>query len=216
MPTVLTPQGWVKVAPTPRKKTVTIDPAVALKGPLAYFSCQPLPSTRKEPVNRPQYPYDLSASPEKLQRQSATKANVAGKNRTISAPQIIAHEREYHDDEYEERQSQFSHSSRSASPPPPAHTKSHKSPRSRKPRHDEDSTSSSSGSTRSYPRHRPVQAAARPTTMNHHPSMPPGGYYGHNGYHSAPGLGMYDRQPPPSNARSMSYSWYNATTPLNM
>ncbi|KAJ9499321.1 hypothetical protein H2202_004904 [Exophiala xenobiotica] len=132
MPTILTPQGWVKVAAPPprRKKTVTLDPTAALKGPLAYFSCQPLPASKKEPVNRPQYPYDLSASPEKLQRQSATKA---GKNRTISAPQVLPPGRDYHEDEYDE------HSSRSASPPS-AHMKSHQSPRSRKPRHDDDST----------------------------------------------------------------------------
>ncbi|KAJ9637995.1 hypothetical protein H2204_004585 [Knufia peltigerae] len=233
MPTILTPQGWVKVAaPKPRKKVVNPDPTSAFKGPLAYFSCQPLPSSKKEPIsNRPQFPYDLSASPEKLRHQGEGKAKIAGKNRIISAPQLPIYDQ---DDGYEAAEED--HSARGGGVASPSSSLSaarrHKtSPRSRKEppsRQYDDLSSSSSGSsgggrsTKSYSRHRPVEAAPRPASMYHHrppPPQPPahGGYYGYNDYPPPPPRpSVYERPTPPSNARSMSYSWYNATTPLNL
>ncbi|KAL6252368.1 hypothetical protein RBB50_000086 [Rhinocladiella similis] len=224
MPTILTPQGWVKVASTPRKKMVKSDPTSALKGPLAYFSCQPLPSSKKEPISRPEFPYDLSASPEKLKHQGEGKAKIAGKNRIISAPQLPI----YDQDDIEDNRRRYDNYEAednwaSGGGPPPSPSKHGKPPHSRKERsrRDDDLSSSSSASsgrsTKSYPRHRPVEAAPRPASMYHRPPQPPqGGYYGYNDYPQPPRPTVYDRPPPPSNARSMSYSWYNATTPLNL
>ncbi|KIW11515.1 hypothetical protein PV08_10816 [Exophiala spinifera] len=235
MPTILTPQGWVKVAPAPRKKVVKSDPTSALRGPLAYFSCQQLPSSKKEPISRPQYPYDLSASPEKLKHQGEGKAKIAGKNRVISAPQLTTYDQDDIDGgdgrykNYEAEGHWAGGGGGELSPPSsPSRKHHHKTSHSRKerPRQDDDVSSSSSGSstsgrsTKSYTRQRPVEAAPRPASTTYHrpPQPPQGGYYGHNDYYSPPPPRptVYDRPPPPSNARSMSYSWYNATTPLNL
>ncbi|EXJ94858.1 hypothetical protein A1O1_03256 [Capronia coronata CBS 617.96] len=220
MPTVLTPQGWVKVAAAPRKKKVTTyDPAEALKGPLAYFSCQPLPSGKKDSFSRPQFPYDLSASPEKLQRQAhaKTQAKIGGKNRTISAPQpgLYVDRDDDSDDDSDRKSHSTQSSSRSTSPP----SKMNRSQRSSKPGH-ANRSGSPSPSHRSAPRHRPVEAVPPPVVVYHtspasNPSAPrhssSTGYQ--NYYYSTGGI---ERPPPPTNARSMSYSWYNATTPLNL
>lgn len=215
MPTILTPQGWVKVAPAPRrKKPVKSDPAVALKGPLAYFSCQPLPPSKKT-TNRPQYPYDLSASPEKLERQSKNHARMGGNSRTVSAPHPNVHVYDYSDQEdIRGRQSESSGSTRSVTPPPRS-PRSHRPSRSQRHEHHySHSPGATAPSTRSYTRHRPVEPAPRPTSAYHPP--PHGGPLNHSPYDNYPAPGSFERPPPPTNARSMSYSWYNATTPLNL
>ncbi|KAK5057886.1 hypothetical protein LTR84_011887 [Exophiala bonariae] len=114
MPTILTAQGWVKVAESPTKRrTVAIDPAENLKGPLAYFSCKRTPpkvfpgvlhlptggkGTGAVKGPREAFPYDLNASPEKLRAQGRLKHNsqidkvkIGGKNRTVSAPMPVMH-----------------------------------------------------------------------------------------------------------------------------
>src|ERR1700744_4522127 len=100
MPTILTPQGWVKVAPPARKKPANYNPKAALRGPLAYLACQPqAPSIEvgggakgKKP-----FPSDPRASPEKLKRQSHANAQTA--NRTVSAPVMHGALRHSDDDE---------------------------------------------------------------------------------------------------------------------
>ncbi|KAK4937563.1 hypothetical protein LTR10_021855 [Elasticomyces elasticus] len=211
MPTILTPQGWVKVAaPAPRpKKRVKYDPARALKGPLSYFSCQPLPpSPSKQTIDRPQYPYDLDAPPEKMERQSKTPRQ----SRAVSAPH---QEIQYIDEEdYLEQLglqgrltgSESSRSSRSVTPPPPPRSRVSHLP-SRSQRHDDQHTTSQSAM--SYTRHRPVDAAPRPTSAYHSPPRS-------NNYNNYSTPGSFERSPLPSNPRSISYAWYNATTPLNL
>lgn len=218
MPTVLTPKGWVKVAPAPRKKKKQVrpDPVEALKGPLAYFSCQPLPSIKKESFNRPEFPYDLSVSPEKLQReaQAGRLAKIGSKNRTISAPQpgLYVDRHGDWDDEIDRRSHSTRSSTRSISPPP----KPLRSHRSSNPQW---RPNSPSPSQRSYPRHRPVDAVPPPVVVYQTPSAPPPSAPRHtsgSGYRNYYPPGGYERPPPPMNARSMSYSWYNATTPLDL
>ncbi|OAL39583.1 L-galactose dehydrogenase [Fonsecaea nubica] len=92
MPTILTPQGWVKVAPPPpRKRPVNHDPKAVFRGPLAYLACQ---RSKPPPLNiggggnikgRAEFPYDLSASPEKLRRQGEVNARSKA-DRSVSAP----------------------------------------------------------------------------------------------------------------------------------
>ncbi|KAI1612519.1 hypothetical protein EDD37DRAFT_625124 [Exophiala viscosa] len=213
MPTILTPQGWVKVAappPSRPKKRVKYDPVRALKGPLSYLSCQPLPPSpnKKTTGNRPQYPYDLDVPPEKLEQQSRTPRQ---SSRAASAPHQVQEIQYIDEEDYLEELglqgrltgSESSRSSRSVTPPPP------KSP-SRSQRHEHDHHHSPQ-SARSYARHRPVEAAPRPTSAYHPQTQ--GGSRDYNNY-SAPG--SFERPPPPSNARNISYAWYNATTPLNL
>ncbi|KAJ9603938.1 hypothetical protein H2200_011460 [Cladophialophora chaetospira] len=214
MPTVLTPQGWVKVAPAPRKKQTVANPKAALRGPLAYLACQPQPPT----VNvggggvkgKAPFPYDLSATPEKLKRQ-----NHANINRTVSEPVMHGslHNEEDYDNEILEPERVTSKS--------PSGPRSKTKHRSSRPNDDDNhsvassSSSTSSRSGQSYARHRPpVEARPRP---------PPAGS---NDYYSVPRYDQRFAPPPqvmhvpmpmpPSSGRSMSYSWYNATTPLNM
>lgn len=120
MPTILTPQGWVKVAESPTKRrTVAVDPAEGLKGPLEYFSCKRSPpkvfpgvlhlptggkNTGAVKGPREAFPYDLNASPEKLRAQGRLKHNsqvekvkIGGKNRTVSAPVPGMHVDDYDD-----------------------------------------------------------------------------------------------------------------------
>lgn len=225
MPTILTPQGWVKVAPTPRKRAaINHDPAAAFRGPLAYFSCQPskvASNGTKSKGLAAAFPYDLSASPEKLKRHG--EMNARRDNRAVSAP---VHRVDYddEDDEDDEEQSSSESSSpsmRSASPPPQVHgklkSKSQSKSSSRHHSHhhgDEDNKStSSSNSSKSYTRQRPLEAT-------HHTSVYPNSYHNHThsptrAYHQQ-NHHQYALPAPPTTARSMSYSWYNATTPLNL
>ncbi|KIX00608.1 uncharacterized protein Z518_09673 [Rhinocladiella mackenziei CBS 650.93] len=216
MPTILTPQGWVKVSQIPGKRPANHDPAEALKGPLAYFSCQPLPSSKvpNGARNKPQFPYDLSASPEKLKRQS--HARIGGKNRNISAPQP-----RLEDDDEDEDADRKSHSSRSSLStrsvsPAPELPRSHHSSKSRHQcSHDEGRSKSGSSRSphRSYSHHPPIETNPQPVVAH---SSGPGQYHPRNSYNNYSPPGSFQRPPPPTNARSMSYSWYNATTPLNL
>lgn len=215
MPTVLTPQGWVKVAPAPRKKAAVSNPKVTLRGPLAYLACQPQAPTVNVGAGvkgKAPFPYDLSASPEKLKRQ-----NHANINRTVSAPVMrgALHNDDDYDVEIVEPRGPRSKPSNSEIEPRSKHK--HRRPR----HHDDDNhsvassgSSSSSGSSnpsdRSYNRRRPVEARPRPT--NDHYYSPP-----RHDQHFAPPHVVHVPMPmPPSNGRSLSYSWYNATTPLNL
>jgi hypothetical protein len=204
MPTILTPQGWVKVNPPARKRVVAQDPKVALRGPLAYLACQqsrspniPLPNVKgKSP-----FPYDLSASPEKLKRQNHNNAH-----RTVSAP--VMHGALHLSDDEDQ----------------PRYDVEVRKPRSEKrrtkkpPQHDDtgsvasSSSSSTASSSKSYTRHRPVETHARPPpppAPRHHYSAPRYDHY------ASPPMSM-PLPMPPTNGRSLSYSWYNATTPLNI
>jgi hypothetical protein len=86
------------------------------------------------------------------------------------------------------------------------------------------SSISSSSSRRSHSRHRPAPVEATPRAVSmyaHHHVSPPvpmgGGYHSHHAPPPAmPYTSAYNPPPPPSSGRSMSYSWYNATTPLNL
>lgn len=263
MPTILTPQGWVKVAELPNKRrTVAADPADALKGPLAYFSCKRSPPKvfpgvlhlpagvtggGKHSTPKEAFPYDLNASPEKLRAQGqinhgsqVEKVKIGGKNRTVSAPVPEMHIEEhdhhpYHSEEeevVEHRSSRHKHSSPPASPTRSSRHHESKSSRHHKHRshnrHHDDMSSVSSGSTRSsssssssyrshrsHERARPVQAAPQAPIIMYAagPPPPPAGSHYYTSYDSPA-----HRPPPPStgSARSMSYSWYNATTPLNL
>ena len=268
MPTVLTPHGWVKVAATPRKRTVAVDPAEALKGPLNYLSCRRSPPkvlpgiihlppglTGGVKPSREAYPYDLDASPERLRAQGRVRSDdhhqiqIGGKNRTVSAPvpDVLVVE-----DEVEEirpskhgsssSSSSSSHSSRHKHRSPSSHSHSHSHHR-----HDDAASvaSGSSGSScsscsstssaptvRSHHRHRTSnlapEPAAAPVRAHHHAPAHPEPQHRHHrhDYHSGSRRsGYYDNYtstpalpPPPSSAsgRSLSYSWYNATTPLNI
>ena len=261
MPTKLTPQGWVRVpAPAPRKRSTNVDPVQALRGSLAYFSCQPLPPSSKVPVNKPEFPYDLSASPEKLKQQAQSQMMMEERNRTISAPQprldILDEGDEVEAEvkaevevaDQKSRSSRSNNSIRSASPPPPP--KSHRSLKShRREYHQDDSHSvssssssskssssstsshssrsssrSSSSSIRSYRRHRTVAPIPQPVIIYQTPAPPPqpwgpAGCHSYGCHHSD----MYASRPqppppppPPTSRRSMSTSWYNATTPLHL
>ena len=229
MPTVLTPQGWVKVAPPKRNPQPVSNPANILRGPLAYLACQPqVPTLNPVAGNvkgKSPFPYDLSASPEKLKRQSQAIAN-----RTVSAP--VMHGALHHDDEGEDDHlsepdmDMRRHRSRSKPKSKPSRHHHH--------HHDEDddhsiassnsSSSTSSGggahSRKSYPRHRPP-VDARPREQSSHPA-PRNDYYSGPRYdhyaapppvHMAMGMGM---PMPAASGRSLSYSWYNATTPLDL
>ncbi|KAH0846033.1 hypothetical protein FOPE_12256 [Fonsecaea pedrosoi] len=110
MPTILTPQGWVKVAPPPpRKRPVNHDPKAVFRGPLAYLACQ---RSKPPPLNiggggnvkgRAEFPYDLSASPEKLRRQGEVNARSKA-DRSVSAPVMHGglHPRDDDYDEYDD------------------------------------------------------------------------------------------------------------------
>lgn len=288
MPTVLTPQGWVKVADTPKKRrTVAVDPAENLKGPLAYFSCKRtppkvFPGVLHVPAGgkgrgsgpREAFPYDLNASPEKLRAQGRLKQHsqldnvkIGGKNRTVSAPV-----RGMHMDDYDDRYAYYSdedgaaeagavipaprsprrrHAQSPPSSPSPsrvavaaavaAATNARSSSRytdsdskhqqrhhhhHHKSRHhhydDSSSISSSSTSSSSYRSHqsheraRPVHAAPQPPVIMY-ATAPPPMPSGPRSYYNSP-FDSGPRHAPPSSAsgRSMSYSWYNATTPLNL
>lgn len=262
MPTILTPQGWVKVAESPTKRrTVAVDPADALKGPLEYFSCRRSPPKafpgvlhlpagatggRKHSSSREAFPYDLNASPEKLRAQGrgnhissqVEKVKIGGKNRTVSAPVPQMHVKE-NDPYYSEAEEQHRSRHRHSPPPSPSairssrhheskHSKHHHD-KHRSHRHHDDMSSASSGSTcsssssssyrshRSHERTRPIQAAPQPPIIMYTTAPPapaPSGPRYYN-YDSSP---RHAHQPPPStgSARSMSYNWYNATTPLNL
>lgn len=81
MPVVPSPAagGWIKVSPPRRNPQLTkAKQEAALRGPLAYFSCQPVPiktNTKLPPC--PKYDLDDEGQPHK---------RGAGKNRTVSAP----------------------------------------------------------------------------------------------------------------------------------
>ncbi|EXJ88776.1 hypothetical protein A1O3_01840 [Capronia epimyces CBS 606.96] len=221
MPTILTPQGWVKVAPVVQKKRpAKSDPAEAFKGTLAYFSCQQLPSKTQDSYNRTQFPYDLSASPEKLKRQglAQTQAKIGGKNRTVSTPQPQPGFQVDGDEDWDGVIDRRSHSTRSStrsiSPPP----KSARSQRSSNPRPAHRSHSPSP-SHRTSSRNQPVESVPPPVIVYHTPSAPhPSGprRSPETRYHNYYPAGGIEHPPPPTSARSMSYSWYNATTPLNL
>ena len=208
MPTVLTPQGWVKVAPAPRRKQPPQNPASFLRGPLAYLACQPQPpqvSVGAGGKGKAPFPYDLSASPEKLKRQSNTKPN-----RTVSAP--VMHGALYHSDEDDQASDPDIKMPRSPRSKPRSKVRRHHNDDNHSEASSSSSTSSHSGSptSRSYNRHRPVETRPRPQTVT--PS---------NHYYSAPRYDHYAAPPqqmpmPPTSGRSMSYNWYNATTPLNL
>jgi hypothetical protein len=262
MPTILTPQGWVKVAESPTKRrTIAVDPADALKGPLAYFSCKRSPPKvypgvlqlptgvtggGKRSTSREAFPYDLNASPEKLRAQGrglhssqVEKVKIGGKNRTVSAPVPEMHieENDPYYSEKEQHRSRHGHSPPSSPSPVAAshssrhheskHSKHHHH-KHRSHRHHDDVSSVSSGSTssssssssyrshHSHERARPIQAAPQPPIIMYTTAPPlpaPSGprYYNYESPRHA-------HPPPPStgSARSMSYSWYNATTPLNL
>lgn len=210
------------MAPAPRKKAVSRrDPADAFKGTLAYFSGRTLSPTKKHASDRPQFPYDLSASPEALRQQSRNMAKIAGKHRTISAPQprLYGH----YGDELEDEVEQTSHSSlssRSMSPPRTPMPRSHRSSSSRHDthshRHDDRlySPKSTSHSSRARSQHHPVESVPRPTRdYRPPPQSEPRRYTSYD--YPAP-RGSFERPPPPTSARNMSYSWFNATTPLNL
>jgi len=228
MPTILTPQGWVKVSPPARpKRQVKADPKATLRGPLAYLSCQPSRSAAiaagaAQMKGKDSFPYDLSASPEKLRRQGHANAG----NRIVSAP--VMHGALHHDEDYLDEGE--------VNVPATAARRAMK--KSRTPRHLDDdnhsiassssSSTSSAPSQKSYTRHRPipapVEAQARPRQPSVAPAPAPREHY-----YSAPRYERYAQRPPmppmsmpmmmpPSSAsgRSMSYSWYNATTPLDL
>ncbi|KEF62731.1 uncharacterized protein A1O9_00704 [Exophiala aquamarina CBS 119918] len=259
MPTILTPQGWVKVAESPTKRrTIAADPSDALKGPLAYFSCKRSPpkvypgvlhlptgaTGGKHSGPKEAFPYDLNASPEKLRAQGrinhssqVEKVKIGGKNRTVSAP--VHHDPYYSEEEGEEEEVMEHRSSRHKhSSPPASPTRSSRHHESRPGKHHkhrshnyhDDMSSVSSGSTtssssyssssrshRSHERARPVQAAPQTPIIMYAAGPPPPPadprYYDNYDIPS-----HAHRPPPPStgSARSMSYSWYNATTPLNL
>ncbi|EXJ60377.1 hypothetical protein A1O7_04529 [Cladophialophora yegresii CBS 114405] len=245
MPTILTPQGWVKVAPPPpRKKQPVSNPRAALRGPLAYLACQaqaPTLNVKGGNVSKgakAPFPYDLSASPEALKRQSQA-------SRTVSAPVMHGALRPGEDE--------IDTEIRNVSPSPESKPKS-KSRNSRHHHHHNDddgqsvvssgsnlsSTSGSSSSSKSsassrssapsvksYTRHRPVEVRPPP----HAESQPPAGprdyfypaapRYEHQHHFAHPPAPQVVHVPIPmgtgvSNGRSLSYSWYNATTPLNI
>ncbi|OCT52815.1 hypothetical protein CLCR_10718 [Cladophialophora carrionii] len=255
MPTILTPQGWVKVAPPPppRKKQPVSNPKAALRGPLAYLACQPQAPTLNVgggnvSKGKAPFPYDLSASPEALKRQSQA-------SRTVSAPVMHGALRPNGEDEneYEYEIRNVRPEIETRLPPPPGSMPKSRS-RSSRHHHDDDgrsvassgsnlsspssasskssaaSSRSSAPSVKSYTRHRPVEA--RPPSHPHpHPQpqpqpQPPAGPRDY--FYPAP---RYEHpfapSPTPqivhvpmpmgmSNGRSLSYSWYNATTPLNI
>ncbi len=209
MPTILTPQGWVKVAPPPpRKKAMNHNPKAALRGPLAYLACQqqtPALNVGGGVKGKAPFPYDLGASPEKLKRQSQA--------RTVSAPAMHGALR-YDENIDIVEPDMVVPSSRSKS-------------RSKPYRHRDDDnhsvTSSSSSSTsraseptsRSYTRHRPVEARPHPSTASHDRYLSAPRYDHHYAAPPPPHVVHVPMPMPPSNGRSLSYSWYNATTPLN-
>ncbi|KIX94966.1 uncharacterized protein Z520_09276 [Fonsecaea multimorphosa CBS 102226] len=256
MPTILTPQGWVKVAPPPpRKRAVNHDPAAALRGPLAYLACQRSPPKINvggggNVKGRADYPYDLSASPEKLRRQGEANAH-AKAERSFSAPIMHGglHPSDHDDDMHEFLGPEM------RSPPPPSpksKAKSRSSPKSRtssRQHHDNDdrhshvsassSSSSSSRSSAASSRSSASSVSSAPSTKSYHRPAPPAGVQARRPpsmpsaeprapYYSMPRYDHYGTMPPPmhpasmsqpmsrGNARSLSYSWYNATTPLSL
>ncbi|ETI24790.1 hypothetical protein G647_04160 [Cladophialophora carrionii CBS 160.54] len=245
MPTILTPQGWVKVAPPPpRKKQPVSNPKAALRGPLAYLACQPQAPTLNVgggnvSKGKAPFPYDLSASPEALKRQSQA-------SRTVSAPVMHGALRPSGEDENENEIRNVRPEMETRLPPPPGSIPKSRSRSSRHHHDDDDRSVASSGSNlsspssssskssassrssapsvKSYTRRRPVEA--RPAGHPHPHPQPPAGPRDY--FYPAP---RYEHQfaPPPtpqvvhvpmpmgmSNGRSLSYSWYNATTPLNI
>lgn len=127
MPVVPSPAagGWIKVSPPRRNPQLTkAKQEAALRGPLAYFSCQPVPT--KTPTKLPPCPnYDLDDDGHPHKR-------VAGKNRTVSAP--VHHGRrgvhygdddedyDYHSGHEEQHRHRRSPPSRERSRPPAHHT----------------------------------------------------------------------------------------------
>lgn len=241
MPTILTPQGWVKVAPAPRKRQPPADPKVSLRGPLAYLACQrerpslnvPGPKGGKNP-----FPYDLSANPENLRRQGLAKSG----DRSVSTPAVMHGALGLNDDEEPaapEPEIIEIAPSRAAPQSESASKSKHRSKSSRhhhhRHHHDDDnhsvsssgsgsttssssSASSSAPSSRSYTRHRPpVEARPRPNSQHNYYNQPPPMAGGYNPYLAPPPVHMHmPMAMPPSSGRSLSYSWYNATTPLNL
>jgi len=265
MPTVLTPQGWVKVAESPNKRrtVAAVDPADALKGPLAYFSCKRSPPKvfpgvlhlpagvtggGKHSTPKEAFPYDLNASPEKLRAQALERIKMGGKNRTVSAPVPEMHLDEPYQSEEEEEVMIEHRSSRHKTPsPPPSPTRSsrhhgsqsskhshhhHHHHHKHRSHHHDDVSSVSSGSTRSssssyssssrshrsHERSRPTQTVPQAPLIMYTAGPPPPMPAGPRYYPAYDIPSPAHRPPPPStgSARSMSYSWYNATTPLNL
>jgi hypothetical protein len=220
MPTILTPQGWVKVAPAKRKKPTNYDHKTALRGPLAYLACQPQApgfDAGGGAKGKTPFPYDLSASPEKLKRQ--THANAQKASRTVSAPVMRGALPLNDEDDY-------------ISEPEIEIRAPRSKPKTRSSRHHEvhghsaasssssSSSHSSAPSSKSYNRHRPVEMAPHPApaTRSDHPYSVP--RYNHYTGHPPPAqMPVHMSMPmpmPPINGRSLSYSWYNATTPLDL
>lgn len=247
MPTKLTPQGWVKTAPAPRKKQAIQNPKALFRGPLAYLACQPQAPALNVGGNtggvkgKAPFPYDLSASPEKLRRLGQE----AG--RTVSAP--VMHgglhldDDDLHEAEVErglspsKSETHSKHKSRSSGTSSRHHHDDdhhHRHHHHHRRDHDNHSvaSSTSSGSSsssrssgapsdRSYTRHRPPVDARPPPPppANHYYAPAPAGPR-YEQYMAPPPvvqMPMHMHMPmPPSSGRSLSYSWYNATTPLNI
>ena len=212
MPTILTPQGWVKVAaPAPRRRTVAIDPVEALKGPLAYFSCKRAPpkvipgavvggsGAKRSPEA---YPYDLDASPERLRAQGRARSDgdaqirIGGKYRTVSAP-VPVPEMEM-DEEREEPFDRRIHSHRGTLSSPKQKKKRHASSHTHSfsgGRYDDGSSLSSgsslgssssslgSSSTRSHDHHRRHHHSSRPVDPTPTPTSM---YTPHSSFHRSP------------------------------
>ena len=128
MPVVVSPAagGWIKVSPPRRNPQISkAKQEAALRGPLAYFSCQPVPT--KMPTKLPPCPkYDLDEDGHPHKHRSG-----GGKNRTVSAP--VRHGRRdvhyddededsYDDERHEEQRHRRSPPSRERSRPPAHHS----------------------------------------------------------------------------------------------
>lgn len=215
-------------------------------GPLAYFAGRLEKPEKHIPVgnipgitNRPKeaFPYDLNLSPEKLKRANEIRASesMSVKYRTVSEPvpvnievrvprevdepapgPLLSLPKSIHEEDTKSVSSRSSRSSktsstRSESPSRSYHRHRHHSPSRHSRYQHRERSRSRERYTSPYPE-RPVTFYHTQPPMYHPPPHAAPGY----GYYNAPPPSGYDRPPPPSSAKSMSSSWYNATTPLNL
>ncbi len=201
MPVVASPthQGWIKVSPPRRNPQISkAKQEAALRGPLAYFSCQPVPT--KVPTKLPPCPkYDLEDDGHPYKHQGG--GGGGGKNRTVSAPARHGHRGVYYDDDeggdpYDD-QRHDEHTRRHRRSPPSRD-------RSRPPAHQSPHTHTS------HQNHRTAPAAAQPRAVSNY-------WTGPTKKHTPSPRSYTSSHTGSSSSRSTaSARWANATAPLDL